>query len=232
MVFLRILLTRGIASALLCHNMQQNRFFHFFRQCQELAHALEVMTVHRTEIGKAHLLEQRGRQDSPLDLRLEARNRARDRSAARNTAEPLLDAGFCTQILRADTQARQMAAKSADIFGDRHIVVVEHHEQRLPRGAGAAQRLICHAAGQRTVANDRDNVVLLVFKRACMRHAERHRNRIRGMSRDARAGDALLRLHKAAQAAILPQRVKAVAPTGQDLVDIALMTYIVDDAVA
>lgn len=45
-------------------------------------------------------------------------------------------------------------------------------------------------------------------------------------------GDALLRLHKAAQAAILPQRVKAIAPTGQDLVDIALMTYIVDDAVA
>lgn len=45
-------------------------------------------------------------------------------------------------------------------------------------------------------------------------------------------GDALLRLHKAAQTAVLPQRVKAVAPTGQDLVDIALMTYIVDDAVA
>ena len=65
-----------------------------------------------------------------------------------------------------------------------------------------------------------------------MRHAERHRNRIRGMSRDARVGDALLRLHKAAQTAVLPQRVKAVAPTGQDLVDITLMTYIVDDAVA
>ena len=29
-VFLRILLTRGITSALLCHNMQQNRFFIFF----------------------------------------------------------------------------------------------------------------------------------------------------------------------------------------------------------
>ena len=125
-----------------------------------------------------------------------------------------------------------MAAESADILGDRHIVVVEHHEQRLPRGAGAAQRLICHAAGQRTVADDRDNVVFLVFNRACMRHAERHRNRIRGMSRDARVGDALLRLHKAAQTAVLPQRVKAVAPTGQDLVDITLMTYIVDDAVA
>ena len=25
-----------------------------------------------------------------------------------------------------------MAAESADILGDRHIVVVEHHEQRLP----------------------------------------------------------------------------------------------------
>ena len=52
------------------------------------------------------------------------------------------------------------------------------------------------------------------------------------MSRDARVSDALLRLHKTAQTAVLPQRVKAVAPTGQDLVDIALMTYIVDDAVA
>ena len=47
-VFLRILLTRGIASTLLCHNMQQNRFFHFFRQCQKLAHAFEVVSVHRT----------------------------------------------------------------------------------------------------------------------------------------------------------------------------------------
>ena len=111
-----------------------------------------------------------------LDLRLEARYRARDRSAARNAAESLLDAGFRTQILRADTQARQMAAESADILGDRHIVVVEHHEQRLPRCPGAAQRLIRHAAGQCTVADDRDNVVFLVFKRACMRHAERHRN--------------------------------------------------------
>lgn len=126
-----------------------------------------------------------------------------------------------------------MAAESADILGDRHIVVVEHHEQRLPRGAGAVQRLIGHAAGQRAVADDCDNVVLLVFKRTCMRHAKRHRNRVRGMSRDAQGvGDALLRLHKAAQTAVLPQRVKAVAPTGQDLVDIALMTYIVDDAVA
>ena len=61
-----------------------------------------------------------------------------------------------------------MAAESADILGDRHIVVVEHHEQRPRRGAGAAQRLICHAAGQCTVANDRDNVVLLVLSvRAC-----------------------------------------------------------------
>ena len=105
-------------------------------------------------------------------------------------------------------------------------------KKRLPDVPALLSASQSHAAGQCTVADDRDNVVLLVFKRACMRHTRRHRHRIWGMSGHARVSNTFFRLHKTAQTAVLPQRVKAVAPTGQDLVDIALMTYIVDDAVA
>ena len=231
-VFLRMLLTRRIAAALLGHNVQQDGFFHLFRQREELAHALEVVAVHRAEIGEAHLLEQRGRQHDAFHLCLEPRQCPRDARTAGYTPQPLFHAGLGAEIARADAQARQMPAQSADIPCDGHIIVVEHNEQRLARSPGAVQRLVGHAAGQRAVTDDCDNVVFLVLERAGVRHAERYRNRIRGVARDARVGDALLRLHEAAQAAVLAQRVEAVAPPGQNLVDIALVADIVDDAVA
>ena len=205
-IFLRIVLARRVAASLLRHHVQQHRLFHLFRLCQQLADALEVVAVHRAEIGKSHLLEQRRRQQEALDARLGARDRLRQRPSARNTRELFLDTHFRTQITRTDAQARQMTAQAADILRDRHIVVVQNDEQRLARRAGIRKRLIRHAAGQRAVADDRDNVVFLVSERARVRHAERDRNRVRGVARDARVGNALLRLHEARKAAVLPQR--------------------------
>ena len=205
-ILLRIILARRVAASLLRHHVQQHRLFHLFRLCQQLADALEVVTVHRAEIGKSHLLEQRRRQQEALDARLGARDRLRQRPSARNACEFFLDAHLRAQITRTDAQARQMAAQTADILRDRHIVVVQDDEQRLARRAGIRERLIRHTAGQRAVTDDRDNVVFLVFERARVRHAERDRNRVRGVARDTRVGNALLRLHEAGEAAVLPQR--------------------------
>ena len=232
MVFFRLLLTGGVAAPFLCDNMQQHGFFDLFRLCKQLAHAFQVVPVHRAEINKAHLLKQRGRQHEALDARLGARDRARHRRAAGDARKALLDAHLGTQIARIDAQTRQMAAESADILRNGHIVVIEHNKQRLARGACVAQRLVCHAAGQRAVADDRDHMVFLVPERARMRHAQRDRDRVRRMAGHAGVGHAFLRLHKPGKAAVLPQCIKAVTAAGQYFMHIALVAHIIDDAVA
>ncbi len=69
-----------------------------------------------------------------------------------------------------------MIIQRADIFGDRHFVVVQHHQQIGFDIARMVHRLKRHTCGNGTVANDADRTPLFVFFRRGNRHSDTRRN--------------------------------------------------------
>ena len=98
--------------------------------------------------------------------------------------------------------------------------------------AGVVHRLIGHARRHRAVADHRDDAIVAPVEIARHRHAERRRDRGRGMRGAERVVFALRPLGEAGKAAALAQRADAVAPAGQDLVRIGLVADVPDQPVA
>ena len=128
-------------------------------------------------------------------------------------------------------QPRQIGAHRPHRRRDRHVVVVQHHDQPRMPGAGVVHRLIGHAGAHRAVADHRDDVALLALQVARHRHPQPGRDRGGGMRRAERVVFALRAAGEAGQAAALAQRADAVAPPGQDLVRIGLMPDVPDQPV-
>ena len=124
-----------------------------------------------------------------------------------------------------------MPGNCADVRRDGHAVVVENHDQRLPARARVVKSLVGKPACKRAVSDEGDNTVVLLFQRPCPRHAERDRNGVGCMPGDKSVCDALRRVRKAGHTAELTQPVKAFCASGEQLVNIALMTDIKDKPV-
>src|SRR5690606_34425840 len=129
-------------------------------------------------------------------------------------------------------QPREVAVERAHRRRDRHLVVVEDDEQvDVRRDAGVVQRLEGHARAHRAVADDGHMApapgpdVLARVARGDG-HAERSRDRGGRMRRAEGVVRRLVTFGKAADATELAQRGHALAPAGEDLVGIALVTDI------
>ena len=107
-----------------------------------------------------------------------------------------------------------MACHTTDVLVDGHIIVIEYDDQRLAACTGIVERLIRHAAGQRTVTDNGDDMILLTPNGARVRHAQRDRYRTGGMTGDARVCRALVRLHKAAKSPVHAQSIKCFFSSG------------------
>ena len=125
-----------------------------------------------------------------------------------------------------------MLGHRADRRRDRHVVVVEDHDQPLAEMAGIVHCLIGHARRKRAVADDADDIARFALEVARYGKAEAGRNRCRRMRGAERVVFALRTLREAGKAAALSQRAYPVAPAGQDLVRIGLMADIEDQRVA
>ena len=126
-------------------------------------------------------------------------------------------------IAAARDAAGEIGRQRADRRRNRHVVVVEHHDQARIHRAGIVHGLVSHAGRHRAVADHGDDVVLLALQVARDRHAETGGNRGRGMRGAERVVFALGALGEAGEAVALAQRADAVAASGQDLVRIGLM---------
>ena len=115
---------------------------------------------------------------------------------------------------------------------DRHAVVVEDHEHVGLDVAAVVQRLERHAGAHRAVADHRDDLALVAAALVRDRHAERGADRRRRMADAERVVLAFLALRERREAVLLLDRRDAVAAAGQDLVRIALMADVPDEAVA
>ena len=126
----------------------------------------------------------------------------------------------------------EVARHRPDVRGDRHLVVVQDDDELPLQVPALVQPLHRDAAGESAVADDGDDVVVLSLRVAGRGHAERRRDRRRGVGR---AEDVVLRLRaarEAREAPLLPDRVEPVPPPRQDLVRVALVTDVPDEEVA
>ncbi len=150
----------------------------------------------------------------------------------RRHGQHLADAFLGMRIELAAHQPRQIAVERADRGRDRHVVVVQDHDQRqVLFDTGVVHRLEGHAGSHRAVADNGNGVTLLALDHRAPRHASSGRDRRARMRRAEGVVGALFTTRKAADAAELTQAGHRLAAPGQDLVRVALMADIPDQAV-
>ena len=190
---------------------------------------VEVVAVDRPHVVEPQLLEQRapgheatgvflGPPDTVLDHPREPLGRV-----PRDVADRAI-------ALRRD-EPREIAAHRPDRRGDRHLVVVEDDDKAGVHRPRVVQALVRHAAGERAVADDRDDPIPPALQIAGDGKPECRRDR-GGCMRGAEGVVLALRaLGEAGQPASLTEAADPRAPAGQDLVRIALMPDIPDEDV-
>ena len=175
-------LGRLVALALLRDHMNQDRAVlrvaHIAQHGQQM---IEIMSVDGTDVIEAKLLEQRAAGPEAARIFLGARRPALP-AFGEDLGELLRPIAQLPVRLPGD-EAREISAHGADRRRDRHVVVVEDHDQPGVHGAGIVHRLIGHASAHRAVADHGDHVVLLAGEVAGDRHAKPRRDRGRGVAR-------------------------------------------------
>ena len=220
-----------VTLALLGHDMQQDRTLvvGVAQVAQHRHQVVHIVPVDRTDIVEAQLFEQRAAAQQatrefvgPLRSALE-----RARKAARHLRHQLAD----RQERPRRDQARQIGAHGAHRRCNRHVVVVQHHDEIGPAGPRIVHRLIGHPGAHRTVTDDGDHMPALTLQLPRHRHSKPGGDRGRGMRRAEGVVLAFGAAGEAREAAALAQGAHPAAPPGQDLVRISLMTDVPDQPV-
>ena len=190
-----------------------------------LQHALErveIVSVHRTEVGEPELLEQEVRDEDRLQRIEEPAPRLLGEVARGHVIED----GPCDVLQLAVRRRRAYRLEhprdGADVRRDAHPVVVEDDDAGLQR-ADVVQGLPGHPRGECAVADDRDDLLVAALQVARDGHALRRGDRgagvacaeliVLGLRPDEEPGDA----------AELAECPEPIAPPGEELVDVALM---------
>ncbi len=205
------------------------------RLAQRAAQRADVVAVDHAHVGEVELLPPQAGRPERLDRLLEVRTEPLERGAdpRRELRQAALDLLAGVPELGVEPDAVEVARQRADVGRDRHPVVVEQDDDRRALAAGLMHGLERHAAGQRAVADDRDDVpVLAVAAAHRLLDPDRVADRGRGV---AGAHDVVLGLVDRAerrQALVLADRVQLIAAAGQDLVRIGLVADVPEDLVA
>ena len=195
---------------------------------QDLA---QVMPVDGPHIGEPQRLEQ-GAADGELLEQVLGAARPLPERPRQQAGRALGHRGEVLEGL-ARPEAGEVARHRPHGRGDRHLVVVEDHDELRAERAGVVHRLVGHARRHRPVADHRDGVPALAEAEiARRREAQRRRDRGRGMRRPERVVGAFRALGEAREPAPLAQRPDPVAPAGEDLVRIGLVADVPDQLVA
>ena len=129
---------------------------------------VEIVAVDRPDVVEAEFLEQGAGRHHALYVFL---------GAPREFPEHL-GAGAPRGGVKAPRhQLRQILVERADRRRNRHVVVVEDHQQIGVGRSGVVERLVRHPGGHRAVADDRHRVTLDAGEPGCDRHAQRGADR-------------------------------------------------------
>ncbi len=222
---------RAVALALLSDHVNQHRLVvHMLDVIEHRHQVLEIVAVDRPDVIEAQFLEERAAGGHAPGVLLGLAGHVLQR--ARQMAGHLLAELSHALIGPPGHQAREIGAHAADRRGDRHVVVVEDHDQPAGRLGGVVHRLIGHAGAHRAVADHGDDAVVVAAHVARDAEAEGRRYRGGGVGRAERVVRTFRPLGEARQTAALAKGANPVAAAGQDLVGIGLMSDVPDQDIA
>jgi hypothetical protein len=203
---------------------------HAARVLERFEHVLDAVAADRTEIAEAERLEEQARRDERLE-RLLGLVRPFHQVAGHRRQE-LLRVALEPAHQRLRHLARQERRERSDIGRDRHLVVVQDHQQvLLLQLAGVVQRLEGHPAGHAAVADQRDRDARLAAVLFAARDTERGGNRGAGVTGAKMVVRGFVAPEELPDAALLADAVETRASAGEHLVRVALMTHVEDEAI-
>ena len=158
----RILLRGTVSLTLFRHHMDQNSVIQLLGLPQHLAESLDIMAVHRAQIGNAHIFKQHAGYKQLFYAVLGAFDFVYHGSAHhRDPVQSVCHALFQVVVAAACAQAVQVAGHAPYIFRNRHLIVIQHNDKILLHPGGIVQSLVRHAAGKGPVSNDGYHTVVL-----------------------------------------------------------------------
>ena len=184
------------------------------------------MPVDRTDVDEAERLENAARRyrrfHAVLDAVCGTQNAIADRGD-RDALDERLEVFLRLTIARSQSQLREIFAERADIFVDRHLVVVENDDEiffELPRVIESFESL---AAGQCAVANHGNYVDRIGREFGGNQQSERGGDRSRRMPDTECVVFRLGAFREAADAAERSECMKLIASIGEDFMRVGLM---------
>ena len=133
---------------------------------------------------------------------------------------------------RAEPHAVQVVGEGPHRGRDRHVVVVQHHQQAgAGQMAGVVDGFEGHAAGEGPVTDDGHAFVGLAQAVAGHGHAKGRRDARGGVPGTEMIEAALAALQISGDAPLLAQGVETAVATGHQLVGVGLVPHIPDDAI-
>ena len=151
-----IVLGRAITLSLHRHGMDDDGAAELLGVTEDALHGLDVMTVHRTDVGDTKALEEGCPWQHDLLERLlgciASPHEQTSERAAR--VEGVLDLIAQVGVLARHAHLGEIGGKAADVGRYGHAVVVEHDEKRRVGAAYVIERLERHATGKRCVTDE------------------------------------------------------------------------------
>ena len=135
------------------------------------------------------------------------------------------------QIFRFQSLPGQKLGHTTHIAGNGHPVIVEDDQQLLTALPGVGQSLIGQTAGEGSVSDQSEHLVVLSQSSTGLSHAQRHRHRVGGVPGNECVVYALIWLRESGNAAVLPQGRHLLPASGEHLVQITLVSHIKDQSV-
>ena len=225
-----VVLGGQIPLALVGDDVQEFRSRNAAQRAQRSHQLGQAVAVDRAEISEIETLEKIAVVEHPL-LHGVARlltQPQQPRRRRQNAPHP----PFHTVVVHRSRHLEQAVLQRAGHLVDSHVVVVENHQQiGVAARTGVVEPLESQTARHRTVADDGHHLVFFAPQFGRLGHAERRRDRDRGV---AAAESVVFALGHAREAADAPQFAfvaKGFAAPGDDLVGIGLMAHVPHDLV-
>ena len=151
---------RFITTTFFGHDMQELRAFQVAHVLQRGDKPQHIVTVNRADVVKAQLFKQRARHYHAFNMFFGTFEQLFN---WRNARENFFPAFAQRRVKLTGKQLCQMVIERADIFGNRHFIVVEDHQHIRTDIARVIHRFKRHASGNRAIANDTDGAAIFAF---------------------------------------------------------------------
>ena len=218
--FIRAFFRRFISLAFFGNNMNDNRAGSLFSGFKNFHKMFQIMPVNRAIVFKAQMFKNRTRHKQIFNAAFNAADNIYNIFAVVFMFKPAFQILFYAGICFCRAQLVQIIAHSADVFGDRHLIVIKHNNQLFLQIAGVVQRFISHATCHGAVADNGNHFIIFALQVTRNRHAQSSRYRSAGMPCSKCIVLAFLNFRKAGNSVILTQRFKGFAPPGNYFVNV------------